>query len=117
MKLLIDQNLSRNLIRELTSLFPESKHVLDVELDEATDREIWEYAKAHEFVVVSKDSDFRQLAFLFGPPPKAVWIRASNATTVEILTLLLDEHERIFDLDESEEDTLLVLTVKPRDYS
>lgn len=111
MKLLLDQNLSRNLVRELTPLFPDSRHVLDLELDTATDREIWNYAGANGFTIMSKDSDFRQLAFLLGPPPKAVWIRAGNATTVEILTLLLDEHERIFALDESEEDTLLVLTV------
>lgn len=115
MKLLLDQNLSRNLVRELNPLFPDSRHVLDVELDTATDREIWDYARTNGFTIVSKDSDFRQLAFLLGPPPKAVWVRAGNATTVEILTLLLDEHERIFALDASEEDTLLVLTVKKAD--
>jgi len=111
MKLLLDQNLSRKLIRELSPLFPESCHVLDVDLDQATDKEVWDYARTHGFTIVSKDSDFRQLAFLLGPPPKAVWLRAGNATTVEILTLLLDQHERLFALDESEEDTLLVLTL------
>ena len=40
-------------------------------LDTATDREIWTYAGEHGYLLVSKDSDFRQLAFLFGPPPKA----------------------------------------------
>ena len=34
-----------------------------------SDTQIWEYAKEHDFVIVSKDSDFRQLAFLHGPPP------------------------------------------------
>jgi len=111
MKLLLDQNLSRKLVRDLSPLFPESCHVLDVDLDQATDREIWDHARAHGFTIVSKDSDFRQLAFLLGPPPKAVWVRAGNATTVEILTLLLDEHERLFALAESDEDTLLVLTL------
>ena len=33
---------------------------------------------------MSKDSDFRQLAFLHGPPPKVVWLRIGNVTTVEI---------------------------------
>lgn len=117
MKLLFDQNLARNLVRELSPLFPDSRHVLDVELDKATDREIWEFARTNGFTIVSKDSDFRQLAFLLGPPPKAVWVRAGNATTVGILTLLLDEHERIFALNESQEDTLLVLTVKKADES
>ncbi len=117
MKLLLDQNLSQKLVRELNPLFPDSRHVLDFELDKATDREIWDYARIHDFTIVSKDSDFKQLAFLLGPPPKAVWVRAGNATTIEILTLLLDEHERIFSLNESEEDTLLVLTMKKTDAS
>lgn len=51
---------------------------MDVDLDAATDRGIWEYAAEHELVVVSKDSDFRQLAFLYGPPPKVVWLRVGR---------------------------------------
>jgi len=45
MKLLLDQNLSRNLVRDLTPLFPDSRHVLDLELDTATDREIWKLCR------------------------------------------------------------------------
>jgi predicted nuclease of predicted toxin-antitoxin system len=45
---------------------PDSRHVTDVGLDTATDAEIWPYAGAHGFVIVSKDSDVRQLAFLHG---------------------------------------------------
>ncbi|MGE3326743.1 MAG: DUF5615 family PIN-like protein [Acidimicrobiia bacterium] len=33
--------------------------------------------------IVSKDSDFRQLAFLYGPPPKVVWLQVANASTTE----------------------------------
>ncbi len=73
MKLLFDQNLPRQLVRQLTVEFPGSRHVTEVELDTATDGEIWSYAGEHGLVIVSKDSDFRQLAFLNGPPPKAVW--------------------------------------------
>lgn len=35
-------------------------------------------------MVVSKDSDFRQLAFLFGPPPKVMWLRVGNASTARV---------------------------------
>lgn len=77
MRLLFDQNLSRRLVRELASLFPESTHVTAVGLDTATDREIWAYAGEYGFLIVSKDSDFRQVAFLLGPPPKAVWLASA----------------------------------------
>ena len=63
---------------------PESKHVTEVGLHTATDAEIWSYAGEHGFVIVSKDSDFRQLAFLHGPPPTAIWARLGNASTIEI---------------------------------
>ena len=66
MRLLFDQNLSRRLLAMLRDAYPDSVHVVDVELDTATDREIWEYAGEHDLIVVSKDSDFRQLAFLYG---------------------------------------------------
>ena len=71
MKLLFDQNLSRRLVGTLSIDYPESSHVTEVGLETATDAEIWTYAGEHGFVIVSKDSDFRQLAFLHGPPPKA----------------------------------------------
>jgi len=38
----------------------------------AVDEVIWNYAREHDFVIISKDSDFRQRCFLFGPPPKVV---------------------------------------------
>lgn len=64
MKLLFDQNLSRHLVRHLASEYPASRHVTEMGLDTATDNEIWSYARDHGFMIVSKDSDFRQLAFL-----------------------------------------------------
>ncbi|MGH9120188.1 MAG: DUF5615 family PIN-like protein [Acidimicrobiales bacterium] len=80
MRLLFDQNLSRNLVGQLRDAFPESQHVTALGLDTATDREIWEFARENGYLVVSKDSDFRQLAFLYGPPPKVVWLRVGNAS-------------------------------------
>ena len=71
MRLLFDQNLSRHLIRQLAIEYRDSRHVTDVGLDTATDADIWAWAGEHDYVIVSKDSDFRQLAFLHCPPPKA----------------------------------------------
>lgn len=44
---------------------------------------------------MSKDSDFRQLAFLHGPPPKAIWVRLGNASTIEIFDALRNNLEEI----------------------
>lgn len=59
MRLLFDLNLSRRLVQMLRDAFPGSVHVVDVGLDEADDREIWQYAAEHDLIVTSKDSDFR----------------------------------------------------------
>ena len=109
MKLLLDQNLSRNLAGSLAALFPDSTHVAEVGMDTATDREIWDYAGAHGYTIVSKDSDFRQLAFLHGPPPKSVWLRLGNVSTSTVLQLLGEQHERIEAFGSTDDEALLVL--------
>lgn len=81
MKLLLDQNLSRRLVAKIAGSYRESTHVADVGLGTASDRAIWEWAGERGYVVVSKDTDFRQLAFLYGPPPKVVWLRVGNVST------------------------------------
>jgi len=60
MKLLFDQNLSPRLARSLADIYPESVHVREIGLRDASDDEIWEYAKNNGFAIVSKDSDFQQ---------------------------------------------------------
>lgn len=109
MKLLFDQNLSRRLVGMFSIEHPESKHVTEVGLDTATDEEIWSYAGDHGFVIVSKDSDFRQLAFLHGPPPKAIWVRLGNASTIEIYEALRNAYEEIGRFGADADEALLVL--------
>jgi predicted nuclease of predicted toxin-antitoxin system len=92
-KLLFDENLSRHLAGRLASEFPDSAHVSGVGLQRATDGEVWQYARDHEFVLVSKDSDFNDLAFIHGSPPKVIWLRVGNASTddiEELLTMAVD---------------------------
>jgi predicted nuclease of predicted toxin-antitoxin system len=108
-RFLFDQNLSRRLVGELARWFPDSVHVGALGLDVATDREIWDYAGEHGYLIVSKDSDFRQLAFLLGPPPKAVWLRVGNRSTAAIAEVLSRGAEVIARFAASEEEALLVL--------
>ena len=68
MKLLFDQNLSPRLPNQLEDIFPGSVHVREVGLIKATDTLIWEYARQHELILISKDADFHQRSLLFGTP-------------------------------------------------
>lgn len=61
----------------------------------ASDREIWEFAKSNNYIIVTQDSDFNDLNLLYGFPPKIVWIRTGNINTQSIVGLLTDYHEEI----------------------
>lgn len=64
MKLLFDENLSPKLSRLVADLFPGSMHVRECGLLGRPDDEIWDYARANSFTLVSKDSDFQQRSLL-----------------------------------------------------
>jgi predicted nuclease of predicted toxin-antitoxin system len=108
-KLLFDQNLSHRLVKALTAEFPDSAHVRYVGLEKALDGPVWEYAKLHGFMIVSKDSDFHQRSFLFGHPPKVVWIRRGNCSTAVIEAMLREHREDIERFAESEQGSFLAL--------
>lgn len=112
MKLLFDQNISSKLARQLSDLFPDSKHVKDLSLDRAEDEMVWNYARDHDFVLVSKDADFHQRSFLYGFPPKVLWVTLGNCSTseiekairknnVKIIAFVQDEQASFFALEEA----------------
>jgi predicted nuclease of predicted toxin-antitoxin system len=70
-------------------------HVSEANLAEALDRAVWEYARANNLVLVSKDADFGELGLMLGFPPKVVWIRRGNCTTEDIEELLRSNREAI----------------------
>ena len=101
MKLLFDQNLSWRLPEKLADLYPDSRHIREVGMKESQDVDIWDYAIAYGFVIVSKDLDFQQRSLLFGHPPKVVRLRVGNCT-VQIIEDLLRKYSAIihtFELD------------------
>ena len=89
MRLLFDENLSPKLVLLLADQFPNSLHVRDVGLEAADDQSVWNYAGSQGLVIVSKDSDMHQRSFLFGAPPKVVWVRLGNCSTSDVADLLL----------------------------
>lgn len=109
MKLLLDQNVSDRIVKQIDDLFPGSAHVKALGLDQSEDSEVWQLAAGHGFTILSKDTDFHQRAVLFGHPPKFIWLRVGNCPTVLITNLVRSRYEIIRRFIESENESLLVL--------
>ncbi len=95
MKLLFDQNISFRLLKKINDIYPEAKQVRELGLENATDNEIFEYAKKNEYSIVTFDSDFCDLNIIKGYPPKIIWIRTGNTTTKNLETIIRQKSELI----------------------
>lgn len=112
MKLLLDENLSPRLVAAIDDLYPGSIHVRECGLESTPDDEVWQYAKENGFVIVSKDSDFSERSVLRGSPPKVIWLRIGNCTTLRAGFVLRDAFPRIQAFLAAKE-SYLVLTLHP----
>ncbi|OQX23045.1 MAG: hypothetical protein BWK80_28055 [Desulfobacteraceae bacterium IS3] len=90
--LLFDQNMSPSLVKRLADMYPCSVHVGMIGLGTAFDKTVWEYARNHNFMIVTKDADFSELAALSGFPPEIIWIRRGNCSTRDMEMLLRKNH-------------------------
>jgi predicted nuclease of predicted toxin-antitoxin system len=108
-KLLLDQNLSHKLCDCLADLGDTIVHVRSLGLESADDSRLWDHARSHEFMIGTKDSDFNNRAFLFGPPPKVVWIRLGNCSTREIEDLWRSRYEDVVTFAADVTAALLIL--------
>jgi predicted nuclease of predicted toxin-antitoxin system len=108
-KLLFDENLSRKLVPRLADLYSGSAHVVSVDPMKSPDREIWDFARANGFVVVSTDLDFYHLATILGPPPKVIWLRRWTHPTADAERILRREAIRISKFVDDPELGVLVL--------
>ena len=88
MRLLFDQNFSFRILPLLPDAFQDSVTVNSQGLTDKTDREIWEFARAHGYTIVTQDSDFHDLTVLYGHPPKVIWIRTGNLSTAQIADII-----------------------------
>jgi len=85
MKLLFDEHLSYRFVVRLADIFSDSKHVKGFNLPTKDDLRIWEFAKEHEFIIVTKDSDFIDITNVRGYPPYLIWIRSGNIRVSDII--------------------------------
>jgi predicted nuclease of predicted toxin-antitoxin system len=105
----LDENLAASLVSVLSDLYPDSIHVSSAGLMAARDRQIWQYAAANGFVLVTKDEDFHRLSVLHGAPPKVVWIGLGNCPTDDVARLLWARHRDLVQFVEHPEATFLAL--------
>ncbi len=110
MRLLFDQNLSPRLVETLRGFYPESLHIREAGLGSPDDIVVWAYAKDRGLMIASKDSDFRQLSFALGHPPKVVWIRRGNCSTSEIESVLHNRYNDLLAFYQNEQGAFLALS-------
>jgi len=95
MRFLFDQNISHRILKLIPEKYSDSTTVKKEGLINAPDREIWEYAKSNDYIIVTQDSDFNDLNSLYGFPPKIIWIRTGNLKTQSIVDILIDNIDEI----------------------
>jgi len=102
MKLLLDANLSWRLTTDLSEYFDECIHVNQTELPKpAKDTEIWNFAAANGYIIVTQDSDFLNLFETRGYPPKIVLLRVGNISRKEAERILIQSKPSIDDLEKN----------------
>ena len=95
MKLLLDENLSRRLLSPLAVVFRQSSHVVLEGLEQASDLQVWEFARANDFVIVTKNDDFSALSALRGHPPRVIKLTLGNSDNDRVLAVLLMNSQQI----------------------
>jgi predicted nuclease of predicted toxin-antitoxin system len=95
MKLLLDQNISFRITSKIQDLFPGSKQVRDLGLENSKDSFLWNYAKENNYCIVTFDGDFYDLGLIKGFSPKVIWLRLGNTSTQNVETILRKNYDLI----------------------
>ncbi len=57
----------------------EAKAIRSIGLRDATDRELWSLARNEDWVIVTKDEDFAEMALVHKDGPQVLWLRIGNS--------------------------------------
>ena len=109
MKLLFDGNISFRVVTMLNNQFPGASQVREHALESSSDATIWAFGKQNELCIVTKDSDFNDLAITKGFPPKVLWLKVGNCTTEAIAQLLIQHQFTIESFLKDDHASTLVL--------
>jgi predicted nuclease of predicted toxin-antitoxin system len=93
----------------LAAEFPQAQHLRNLGMGSASDTQIWQYARANAYMIVTKDSDLHQWSLLLGQPPKVIWLRVGNCPTETVVRLLRSRSEEIREFHDDPAAAFLVL--------
>lgn len=85
MRFLVDAQLPVALARWLVARGHEAYHVSDLEMSDASDSVIWNYAIDAHAIVITKDEDFALRRSFAKRGPVIVWVRLGNSGTKALL--------------------------------
>lgn len=108
MKIVIDQNISFRIIPHITHLFSEVAHVRSLGWTDFPNILIFRNAKQQEFdTILTLDEDFENIILENSPPPKILWLRVRNCSTIHLAEIIINKIEIINEfLNDKELDCL-----------
>lgn len=112
MKLLFDQNISFRLVKEINKTFLLAASTKTHNLIDASDIEIWKFAKKNNYTIVTFDADFLEIGTLYGTPPKIILLKTGNMTTANLASFILGMKNTINSFLEDEDLGFLLLSQK-----
>jgi predicted nuclease of predicted toxin-antitoxin system len=95
MKLLPDQNISFRIIDKIKDIFPGSRQVRNLGLENSKDSFLWTYAKENDYCIVTFDGDFFDMGIIKGSSPKVIWLRLGNTSTSNLEKVLRKNYDLI----------------------
>lgn len=95
--ILIDENLPRSLGDQLGETCVHASEIAA----QASDTELWQYARERNWIILTRDTDFFDRLILSGNPPKVVWVRLGNLRKSELIEVLRTKWKAIRKLIES----------------
>lgn len=107
MKLLLDENISFRVVQPLATIFPGSIHISDQQPQLKEDQQIFDFAKAHDFTIVSFDEDFYEIQLLKGYPPKIVWLRFGNSNNLRVVSKIIENQKAIISFQKNPDSGII----------
>lgn len=107
MKILLDQNISYKAIKKLGKYYEEVAQVGRLGMAQTDDAMIWQYARTHNFMVVTFDDYFQERNILSGHTIKVILLRCQNTSTSHLIKTLADQKDTIRQFFEDTEASCL----------
>jgi predicted nuclease of predicted toxin-antitoxin system len=79
-----DVHITPKLLTQLRAKGHDGDHFIGIDWGRTADKDIWEYARMRDAIVVSKDDDFARLS-ISRPGPRVILVRLGNCTNEQLL--------------------------------